>query len=404
MYYESLEFTNMVKEVTVANLSLDEALSRTEEIAWEVLAPVADITDSKSLWPEAGIRALQDAGLGGLVVAKQHGGHGHGLYAMARVCESLGTTCASTAMCFGMHCVASAVISAKATKYHEQKYLDDINKGNHLSTLSLSEAGTGAHFYLPQTQLHNENEEFFRLSGEKTFVTNGSHADSYVMSTTGVSGDDTPGQFSCVVVNGDNPALKWGPEWQGFGMRGNSSRSVQIENARIPREALLGNEGDQMWYVFQVIAPYFLTAMSGVYLGIATSALSAAREHLVRRRHTTSGSTLARQPVLQHRFATLWAEVERTRQLLYFAAQEGDKPGNEAAIPYLLSAKAEVAECAVHVTNEAMTLMGGIAYREGAVLQRNLRDARAAHVMAPTTDILRTWTGRALLGLPLLGD
>jgi alkylation response protein AidB-like acyl-CoA dehydrogenase len=63
-----------------------------------------------------------------------------------------------------------------------------------------------------------------------------------------------------------------------------------------------------------------------------------------------------------------------------------------------------VGDCAVRVTNEALTLCGGREYRNGGMLSRLMRDARAAHVMAPTTDILRTWTGKALLDLPLLVD
>ena len=51
-----------------------------------------------------------------------------------------------------------------------------------------------------------------------------------------------------------------------------------------------------------------------------------------------------------------------------------------------------------------MTLTGGINYRRGRRLERCLRDARAAPVMSPTTDLLRVWTGRSLLGLPILGD
>ncbi|GIV95497.1 MAG: hypothetical protein KatS3mg057_0154 [Herpetosiphonaceae bacterium] len=69
-----------------------------------------------------------------------------------------------------------------------------------------------------------------------------------------------------------------------------------------------------------------------------------------------------------------------------------------------MSAKAEVADCTINVVNEAMTLSGGIGYRENAKLSRLLRDARAAHIMGPTTDILRTWVGRLLLDQPLLGD
>ena len=70
----------------------------------------------------------------------------------------------------------------------------------------------------------------------------------------------------------------------------------------------------------------------------------------------------------------------------------------------LCSAKAEVAVTVEHLTAEAMTLVGGRGYGAGHPLQRMYRDARAAHVMAPTTDVLRTWTGRAVLGLPILGE
>jgi alkylation response protein AidB-like acyl-CoA dehydrogenase len=186
-------------------------------------------------------------------------------------------------------------------------------------------------------------------------------------------------------------------------MRGNASRTVELRNVAVPSRDLLGQPGDEIWYVFEVIAPYFLVAMAGTYLGIATAALEEARAHLTKRRYSLSGATLAQQPVLQHRLGTLWAEVERTRRLIYHAAVQGDTGASDAVIA-LLSAKAEVADCVVHVANEAMTLTGGIAYRENADLGRHLRDARAAHVMAPTTDLLRTWTGRLLLGLPLLGD
>jgi alkylation response protein AidB-like acyl-CoA dehydrogenase len=105
--------------------------------------------------------------------------------------------------------------------------------------------------------------------------------------------------------------------------------------------------------------------------------------------------------VIQHRLGCLWSNVERTRRLAYHAAEDADYGGKEA-LPAVFSAKAEVADCAVSVVNEAMTLMGGRAYGQESRIHRRLRDARAAHVMAPTTDILRIWTGRFLLDKPLL--
>ena len=94
-------------------------------------------------------------------------------------------------------------------------------------------------------------------------------------------------------------------------------------------------------------------------------------------------------------------EVERTRRLVHSAAERADA-GDPGALTAVLAAKAAAGETAVRAANEAMTLCGGAAYRANARLGRILRDARAAHVMAPTTDILKTWVGRSLLGLPLL--
>ncbi len=107
--------------------------------------------------------------------------------------------------------------------------------------------------------------------------------------------------------------------------------------------------------------------------------------------------------MLQHRLGSLWGMLERTRRLAYHAAASFDA-GDPDALPAVFTTKAEVAECAVEMVNEVMTLTGGMAYREGSKLHQLLRDARAAHVMAPTTDLLRVWTGRTLLGRPILGD
>lgn len=387
----------------ISTHSLSNVLDRVHELARTVLAVENEAVDAEARWPEKGLRALQAARLGGLVVPESMGGLGHGIYGLARVCEVLAQVCPSTAMCFGMHCVGAAVLAAKATPDQQQRYLEPINHGRHFTTLALSEPGTGSHFYLPQTQLRQLSEDLYQVDGTKSFVTNGDHADSYVLSTLASDPNAPPGQFSMVVVDRDALGLVWGAPWNGLGMRGNASRNVELRAVPVPRGNLLGQEGDQIWYVFTVVAPYFLMAMAGTYLGIATAALEEIRTHLSTRQYTHSGTSLAQQPVVQHRLGTLWGRIERTRQLIYHAAREADS-GNAEALPAILSAKAEVADCAVEVVNEAMTLAGGIGYREGSRLWRMLRDARAAHVMAPTTDLLRTWTGRFLLGQPLLGE
>jgi len=387
----------------VRDRELGSVLGRVSEIATSVTAREAERIDRDAVWPATSVRELQAAGLGGLVVPADEGGLGFGLFALGRACEILGEQCASTALCFGMHCVGAAVISAKATAHHRARYLEPIARGNHVTTLALSEPGTGAHFYMPQTRIVERVSGELELDGEKTFVTNGGHADSYVVSAVAADAGARPGTFSCVVVPRDVPGLAWGPEWSGLGMRGNSSRSLALRNVTIPRAELLGAPGDQIWYVFNVVAPFFLIAMAGTYLGIATRAQKEARAHVLRRRYEHSGGALAEVTVVQHRLGSLWGLVERTRGLIHRAAQ-GAEAGEADALPNLCAAKAEVADCVVAAVGEAMTLCGGIGYRAEGVLWRLLRDARAVHVMSPTTDLLRTWMGRALLDLPLLGD
>jgi alkylation response protein AidB-like acyl-CoA dehydrogenase len=201
---------------------------------------------------------------------------------------------------------------AKSTKDHVERFLLPISQGRHLTTLALSEPGTGSHFYLPETRMHlTPGEAEYSISGSKAFVTNGGHADSYILSTVADDASAPPGHFSLLVVPGDAPGLEWGAPWDGWGMRGNSSRTVQFRDLRVPAANRLGHEGDQIWYAFSIVAPYFLVAMSGTYLGVAGRALSEVREHLAQRRHSHTGATLSEVSVLQHKLGRTWAILRK---------------------------------------------------------------------------------------------
>jgi len=382
--------------------SSSEILNKAEDIAKGILKNNANNIDRDGTWPEPGLRALLDAGLGGLVVPRQYGGKGQGLQMLARVCEQLSRECASTAICFGMHCVGSSVIAANATEFQREEFLTPICEGRHITTLSLSESGTGIYYYLPQTTLVAASPDCYNLSGEKVFVTNGGRADSYVVSAVAGAKEAPAGQFSCIVVPGKSPGINWGGPWTGVGMRGNSSLTMTLRDVRVPRSHLLGREGDQIWYIFNVITPLFMIAMAGTYLGIAASAIEEARHHVAARRHVHSGP-LSLAPIVQHRLGTLWCKLERARQLVYGAAASFDK-GEKDALMLVMASKVEVANSAVSIVDDAMTLTGGRGYSEGSKLSRHLRDVRAIHLMSPTTDILKTWIGKSLLGVPLLAD
>lgn len=382
--------------------SLDELIGEARRIARDVEGPLAEREDAEARWPEEAMRALQGAGLMGLQVPVELGGYGLGMEALVAVSQELARESPSLGLCFAMHCVGTACIVAKATADQKERYLVPIAEGRHITTLALSEPGTGAHFYIPETRLER-GADGYRVNGTKSFVTNGGRADSYVASTAAPddSGATDPGSFTMVVLDAGSDGMEWGEGWRGFGMRSNSSRTVKLDNVRVGPGQILGETGDELWYVFEVIAPYFLMAMAGTYLGIALEVVDLTARHLSDRRHSHTGELLGAEPTLAAELGAMWTEREKTRGLIQEAARAGDRQ-EDGALPAILASKLAAAETAVDLCNQAMTLGGGRAYGENSKLARLLRDARAGHVMAPTTHVLRTWVGRALLGQPLL--
>jgi isovaleryl-CoA dehydrogenase len=384
-----------------ARSRLPELVERAETVARDILRPNVEEEDRDALWPEPGMRALAATGLMGLNAPVSAGGHGLGLEALVSVARVLARENPSAALCYAMHCVGTAVIAAKATPTQQERFLEPIAAGRHITTLALSEPGTGSHFYFPETRLEAQSSGYL-VDGVKSFITNGGHADSYVISTAATDGGDAgEGMFSAVLVEADSPGMEWQEAWRGFGMRGNSSRTVRLDRVRVPGDHLLGDVGDQHWYVFEVVVPYFLCAMAGTYLGIAEAAVDLAAEHLGSRRHSHTGDLLGANPTLAAELGSMWIELESARQLVLSSARRGDAAAVDA-LPGILACKAAATGAAVDLTNRAMTLMGGIGYLENSQLSRLLRDARAGHVMGPTTHVLETWLGRALLGMPLL--
>lgn len=380
--------------------TLAKPIATARDIAQTVTAPTADADDRACRWPAATMAAMAESGLAGLTAPRQVGGLDGGMLGLVAISEVLAQESASAGLCFAMHCVGTAVIAAKATAIQRERYLVPIARGKHITTLALSEPGSGSFFFYPATAI-SRTDDGFALDGTKSFVTNGTHADSYVISTAPITGEGEDGQFSCVLVDRDRPGMTWTDAWTGFGMRSNDSRTLRLDGVTVPRDNLLGEIGDQLWYIFEVIAPYFLMAMAGTYLGVAQAAFDEARLHVGTRRYAHSGELLGAAPVVSHRLGAMWLRLESTRRLVYSAATKGDTAAPDALVD-ILAAKAAAGDAAVEIANEAMTLAGGSAYRDNSRLARLLRDARASHVMAPTTDLLKTWVGRALLNLPLL--
>ena len=368
---------------------LESVLAAVRTVALDRIAPAAAGVDRELRFPQEGLDALAEAGAFGLLIGPDHDGAGGGLTALAEACETIGGACASTGMAFLMHSVAAATV-AGGSGPAAPALLERLGR-DALGTLAFSERGTGAHFYAPELAVER-HDGGLRLSGRKSFVTSGGHADVMLVLVQG----EAEG-LDCYAVEKTAPGVSFEGRWEGLGMRGNSSIAVQFDDVALGPDALIGEPGAGAGLVFGVVAPTFLVGLAAVNVGIAQAAVSAAIEH-VSSRHYADGSALAEVQVIQQGVADADLQTRSARAALRDAARLGDA-GDEGALVPLMEAKVLCTDTAARITQAALELCGGQAYTPSLPIERHLRDARAGAVMAPTNGVLRTWAGKALLGL-----
>ncbi len=374
--------------MSAATVPLVESI---REVAHERIAPAAATVDAERSFPEDAIRALAERGGLGLLVPEAHGGEGGGLAALVEACEAVGGACASSGMIFLMHSVTAATIAAGGGE-RAAEYLEALAAGRMLGTLAFSERGTGAHFYSPELRAERSNGGV-RISGRKSFVTSGGHADLYLVL---VQSEDGEG-LDCYAI-GDEGGVAFEGEWDGLGMAGNSSVAMRLD-CLVDDAARIAARGAGQELVFSAVAPVFLAGLAAVNVGIASAALAATVEH-ASRRHYASGESLTEIQSIQHALADMDITTRSARLVVRDGAQLGDA-GDEAALIALMEGKVIATEAAATVTERALEVCGGQGYTRALPIERHLRDARAGAVMAPTNGVLRNWTGKAIAGLPV---
>ena len=368
-------------------------LSATREAATGAVARDAARVDRERVFPAESLRALAGAGALGLVVPEEHGGVGGGLGSLAEACESVGAACASTGMVFLMHEVTAATVAIGGGPATAE-LLPRMAAGTAVGTLAFSERGTGAHFYNPELKAVHEDVGV-TISGRKSFVTSGGHADVYLVLVQG----EAEGTADAYLVSRDDPGVRFDGAWEGLGMAGNSSIALELADVQVGDAARIGAAGKGTELVFGVVAPFFLVGLAAVNVGIAAAAARAATEHAAGRRYP-DGSSLAEIQHVQHLIADMDLATRQARLVVREAAALGDA-GDESALVVIMEAKVAATEAAAFVTQKALEATGGQGYTPSLPVERHLRDARAGAVMAPTNAVLRNWIGKALAGLPV---
>jgi alkylation response protein AidB-like acyl-CoA dehydrogenase len=292
-----------------------------------------------------------------------------------------------------MHFAATAVVELHGP--------DDVRRaigaGEHLTTLALSEVGSRSHFWAPGSTA-SIADGAIRLDAHKSWVTAAAAADSYVWSSRPVA---AAGPMTLWLIPTSADGLEVGDSFDGLGLRGNGSVPVTAKDVRVPRTAQLGADGEGLDVALAAALPWFLVLNAAFSLGLMEAVTQEAAEHLTTTRLEHLDVSLIEQPLVRVDFARLRLTTDATRAFLrdtLLALAEG-RPD---AMLRVLESKAFAAEAAIEVTDLAMKVCGGAAFRKDVGIERRFRDARAARVMAPTTDALLDFVGRAVSGLPLL--
>lgn len=373
-------------------------IQRAETVAREVLARHADDVDRAGRWPAESVAALGESGLLGLNVPISLGGAGEGPRAFAGVMLALASQCASTAMIYMMHVCSQRVIAAAPEFPQRDAVLRDIAAGKHLSTLAVSEKATRSHFWAALSQAKVEGN-MHRLSAHKSWVTSAGHADSYIFTTRGFALFE-PTQTTAYFVPRDAPGVKVSGPWNGLGLRGNASAPMTFDNVAVPATARLCLEGQGFQSMMESVMPWFQIGSAGVSVGIARAATESTRQHLLASKLEHLGVTLASLLNLRTRLAQMRIAVDTQQVFLEHLSAALENPGPDTNLQ-VLESKATAADAALEVTDLAMRTCGGAAFSRHLTVERNFRDARAASIMAPTTDVLHDFVARTLLEMPL---
>ena len=367
-------------------------LEKEIEAVASVAAENAAEVDRDAAFPAKTIAAAKERGLLGLVSARAIGGQGLGLAEAASVVERLARECGSSAMVLCMHYCGVAVIESLGAESVRR----EIAKGEHLTTLAFSEAGSRSQFWASMGEA-KASGDCVRLSARKSWVTSAHHANSYVWSSKPTEGSELS---TIWLVPQGTAGLRLDQRFDGLGLRGNDSAPIVAEDASIPLANRLGADGGGFGVMMGTVLPWFNVLTASMSAGAMETAVTRAAKHVAGARFEHAGLTIADLPTVRAYLARMRIRTDQTKALNTDTLRAIATDRADASLR-VLESKAAAGEAAIEVTDLAMRVCGGAAYSKAVGVERVFRDARAALVMAPTTDALYDFIGKAVCGLPL---
>ena len=352
------------------------------EFALTELEPIASKTDLEGVYPSEIMKKLADLQMTGIQYPVEYGGAGADYMSYAVVIEELSRSCASTGVILACHLLAASPIYIFGTPEQKAKFIPLITEYKTLGGFALTEAGAGSDAGALTTTATLDGD-YYVLNGSKTFITNGDECGLMIVMAKTTQGIGTKG-ISAFIVEKAVSSWTVGKHEDKMGVRGSQTTAIFFKNCRVPKENLLGKEGDG----FKIA----LATLDGGRIGIGAQALGIAQACLDESvRHAKErkqfGKPLAANQAIQWMIADMQTDILAARQLVYTAASLKD-----AGKPFSLEAacaKVFAAETAVKHSVKAVQIQGGYGYMRGAKVERLMRDAKITEIYEGTSEVQR---------------
>ena len=371
-----------------------EIIKRTaRELAVRKIAPIAEKIDKTGQFPKEAVKNMADAGLFGMLIPPPFGGTGGEKLNYVLALEEVAAASASVAWCFAASVDVASAILAFGGDEQRKKYLPALAKGEKLGALASTEPSGGTNWMMTlQTRAVSSGDEYI-VNGGKCFASNAGEANIYIV-TVRTDPAKGPMGISTLIIEKGTPCFSFGKLEDKLGLRGDPTGELVFEDCRVPKENILGQEGDGM-KTMQAIGAIGCAGQPPIAAGIARAALEASVSY-TKERVVVKPNTLANLVTVQCTIADMATTVVAIKLLAYRGAFPEGQPDPLIFMGVILSR-----QLAVDVTSKAVELHGGYVCIKGIPVERYFRDAKTLSLAPPTADFMRTAAGKMLLGIPM---
>ncbi|MDR1781942.1 MAG: acyl-CoA dehydrogenase [Bacilli bacterium] len=362
-----------------------------EKFAQEEVKPIAAEVDEEEKFPEETVEKLQKYGFMGIPFPKEYGGAGATDLEYAICVETLSKYCATTGVIVSAHTsLCASPIYMFGTEEQKQKYLRPLIDGSKIGAFGLTEPNAGTDASGQQTFAVLDGNEYV-LNGSKIFITNGGKADTYIIIAMTDKSKGTKG-ISAFIVEATTPGFSIGKKELKLGIRGSATTELIMKDCRVPKENLLGKEGEGFKIAMKTLDGGRI-GIAAQALGIAQGAIDETITYVKERKQF--GRPIAAFQNTQFQLADMQTKVDAARLLVYRAAwnkSQGLPYSKEAAM-----AKLFASETAMEVTTKAVQLFGGYGYTREYPVERMMRDAKITEIYEGTSEVQRMVVSAAML-------